>query len=660
MKQRSLSRDFSFRVPSHGCLTERISAAVVLLGVVAMWALTHRYGGIWHDGALYAAQSLYRLNPEAFSGDLFFAYGSQDSFSVFGPLYAVLVDASGLFTAALLLAVVGQVTWLAGAFFLAVGVCGRRDGWLAILLLAVLPGIYGADEVFAYAETFVTARLFAEGLCLFSLGCLVRGKKALAVAVLLGAAAIHPVMAFPCVIVACAVLMPRRLFFFSVALGVAGVVVMAAGMLDVPPLAVMDADWYRISVARSPFVFLDQWSLAEWGEPLFWGALLFLQAQLSGKTKLSALPIAILVAATVGFFIAAVAAVFPVALLVQMQTWRAAWVLKVVAVLAVVPLVRELGRRGGAGCYFGAILFTAWFALDEEWSALLAWIMVLASDSYFRAVPRLQSFVEKHHNLDRYGSWLLAGVPLVLCLPELSLAFDMLRDDVARYGSALAKTGYLSPVFRLSPSGPLLFVLGLGVVIAGSRLSSRGSRGWLVPMVLPSVIMCIVGWAAMVIPASRVVWPAVEMPEAAVKAIPEGSVTYFENGKDLLWFHLQRASYASHHQAAGVIFSRETALQSEKRLSLLAPLGGRDAKLEWRREAAPELGRREFPASALRGLCGDSALHQVVLSDLAVITPPTMAPALSFEMRWVAERGPAVRYNLFDCREIRPEVRRNG
>ncbi|MFX7949498.1 hypothetical protein ABTK52_19180, partial [Acinetobacter baumannii] len=56
-----------------------------------IWLLVRPYQGIVHDARLYGLQVLARVSPGAFHADLFLAYGSQDSFSIFSlivrPLY---------------------------------------------------------------------------------------------------------------------------------------------------------------------------------------------------------------------------------------------------------------------------------------------------------------------------------------------------------------------------------------------------------------------------------------------------------------------------------------------------------------------------------------------------------------------------------------------
>ena len=58
---------------------------------VAGFILIHPYAGIVHDNVLYLAQALLRLNPDIYGDDAFFKWGSQDSYTLFSPMYAWLV-----------------------------------------------------------------------------------------------------------------------------------------------------------------------------------------------------------------------------------------------------------------------------------------------------------------------------------------------------------------------------------------------------------------------------------------------------------------------------------------------------------------------------------------------------------------------------------------
>lgn len=49
----------------------------------------------------------------------------------------------------------------------------------------------------------------------------------------------------------------------------------------IPQLQAMDHEWYRLSVVRSPFVFLNYWSTIDFAEPLFYFAILIILSRIA-------------------------------------------------------------------------------------------------------------------------------------------------------------------------------------------------------------------------------------------------------------------------------------------------------------------------------------------------------------------------------------------
>jgi hypothetical protein len=63
----------------------RHQTVTAALSLSAIWLLTHRYHGIHHDALFYAVQALAHAAPARFEHDLFFAFGSQDDYTLFTP-----------------------------------------------------------------------------------------------------------------------------------------------------------------------------------------------------------------------------------------------------------------------------------------------------------------------------------------------------------------------------------------------------------------------------------------------------------------------------------------------------------------------------------------------------------------------------------------------
>ena len=63
--------------------------------LLALNALAYPYAGITHDARLYAMQVQNRIASGAYNDDLFFRYGSQDSYSLFSTLVAPVAASWG-------------------------------------------------------------------------------------------------------------------------------------------------------------------------------------------------------------------------------------------------------------------------------------------------------------------------------------------------------------------------------------------------------------------------------------------------------------------------------------------------------------------------------------------------------------------------------------
>src|SRR5260370_14781727 len=102
--------------PLNSSATSRLGLWVIGLLGIATWALSHSYRGIFHDAGLYTLQALARLHPDSLPEDVFLKFGSQDGFTIFGPIYAAASRLLGVDLAATTLTLVLQWALLAAAW----------------------------------------------------------------------------------------------------------------------------------------------------------------------------------------------------------------------------------------------------------------------------------------------------------------------------------------------------------------------------------------------------------------------------------------------------------------------------------------------------------------------------------------------------------------
>ena len=176
-------------------------AAGTLLGL-AVILLIHRYPGINHDSSLYLGQALNQRWPEIFGQDLFFAYGSQGSYTLMPLLISRLFTWFAPPDIFLVGTLMSLLLFAAGAWcFLSAALPERQRywSWLAVLCL---PATYGVVSIFSYGEPFLTSRPSAEGFCLLALGMLVRRKWLQAGLFIALAGLLHPLQAIGAALVA--------------------------------------------------------------------------------------------------------------------------------------------------------------------------------------------------------------------------------------------------------------------------------------------------------------------------------------------------------------------------------------------------------------------------------------------------------------------------
>ncbi|MBN8454607.1 hypothetical protein [Accumulibacter sp.] len=611
----------------------------VLLAAVAVgaWIATHRYLGIWHDGVLYAAQAIFRLDPFPFAEDLFFAYGSQDSFTVFTSVYAWAIQWLGLPMAAELLVAMAHAVWLAAAALILRSALGGLAFWCALLLVTTLPAHYGAYGVFAYAETFLTARLWAEALSLVAVSCILAARRLAAMVAAGCAAAVHPVIAL-------AALLFVFLFGFTgrqkVVLGVAALVtVVLLNHTGVRPFShlgdMMDPLWLDLSAKRSPFVFLDHWRVEAYNEALFQALLLACAALVCGAESRRLWWSALGVFAC-GMGLALFAVFWPGVLIIQMQPWRILWLTRILAVGAGLSLLRELWPASSPYCrlILGGLAACV-FSLDSTGlvcavplaAMLFAW-------RWFRIEPQLPAWL----------LWL-----------AWSAIIAVIADDLFwRLRLSAILLDFNEPNFARMPAGERLFMFSkesgwivFPILVAGawSLLRRRPSSSrWLLP---PSIVLLLyVGFHWQRATTGQAVMDRLQetgLPELS-RIIQPHHLTYWGGGHAHLWFILHRGSYASTQQAAGAIFSRQTAIEAERRLSRLEKLGLPDSRFDWLPRISEQPPETTASLDGLVHVCHDPILDFVVLGEAVT----GAVPLATFRLH-----GPESQHHLYACAALR-------
>ena len=589
------------------------------LGVLAVWLFARPWNGLWHDGRLYAVQALHRLHPAQFDRDLFFLFGSQDTFTLFSPLYASCIEALGLEAAARLLHVLGSLLWLSSAGFLLVAFRRGVWPWLCLACLLLLPSDYDPVRALGLAEPFLTPRIFGEAFGMLAIGCLLRGWRRLAAAALVLGFLIHPLML--------AVVALFALCFHAgelsrspllLAIPAAAAAAVAAALLGVAPFdrlfQGMDPEWYAQVVQLTPIVGWDSWHFDEMASRTTVSFCLVLLAGCLSSGWRARFYWSVAVAGAAGLLASWLGSgLFHNLLLLQLQPWRALWLVQLAAWIALPWLAAAFWWRGRV---FRVLLLALGVAVltRDTYGGLLAMVAALGLGWQGRCATPLELAVRQ------YGLLLLA-------VALLALGWLAQADRLAVPSARVMHWNYADPDSTASLRNWGLLRLGGAALLGSVLLSSiwclarlRHCAGWLAAAVLACAALAAAqGWSGSYQAQQATMSPAAmhDVQAGFAPLIPPQATVYWHGDVARSWFLLRRAGYASRPQVFGMVFNRGTAIEGRRRLDRLQQLGSPDALYGLPKAELMELTQRlpEPGAAGLAYVCADPALDFVVLQQ---------------------------------------------
>ena len=631
---------------THRLLTYWQQVAATLVFAFAGWLCISPYIGIEHDARLYVLQALQWLHPEAFTRDLWFAYGSQDDFSMFSPFLAAFLSVFGMSTGAIVATLVQPLVFVAAALVLGHALLGRNVGLLAALALCSIPLIYSPGLTFRLTEGFVTARGLAVGLSLAGLAFAVWRRPVWAVLLLAGGLAMHPIMAFAPSCVAALLFMHRPGIWWWASLAAAAAL---GGLLTAAYFGLVltiSGEWLRF-VEGSPLIFIDNWP----PERFLQLTLFFcvpLAAVLYGDPERRRFYCAVLLVSAAGLAVSAIASQVPVPLLLKAQFWRAVWLVQVAAVFGAVDLLWLHLLRESASHRIPKLLYVLISVLLSKWQPVVAPVLMFAPWSVPRLVPQKAL---------------------------MRMAGGMMRISPVVWGVALAGLGVVAAV-------ELWFLFGyVGVAFWEGYAQYEVLRGFL--RTGGYGLFALIAWYAVRQGGAWVAWPAALTALAIASAFWDmrseervareamyqfaaagepgvagtaRGVVYWPRGGEQVWFALSANNYATGMQGIGTIFSEQRSLELARRFRRIfaAQKGDGDCRLSpqkideefiefvrrqegFRADSLPayELHAQDrIGAAAMSTLCADSELDFVVSrTRVAELAPVPIGPPISGSLR---------------------------
>jgi len=607
--------------------------------VAVLWSLRHQYAGITADAQLYAFQALARLHP-ALATDLSLQNTSQDDFTLFTPCYAALIALLDLRRAALAAWLVSSLGFLIAAWFAVRTFATRNIAFVSVAMLATTIGSYGAAAVFRYDEDYFTARSLAEALVLVALACHLRGRRLLGFALVIAALTIHPLMALPGLLLLLCLSVSTRLAVAGALAGVLATLVFACAPLLRPELhrfiTVMDPAWLSVVRERSQFLFLQLWTLPDWqvnARPFLALGLSYAVLADPGVRRLS---LAAMLVGAAGLSVALIASlVEPVAILVQGQAWRWVWVSCLVSVLLWVPTAARLWQDERCGPMCLVLWLSAWCFGGRAGLACLAGLALC-----WVLRRRLEQ------RLSHCLHWAAAGAAIVVLIWTIATVWTIAAGPPVAQSFGYPVTQKLRFVFELGVPSLVLMLLVLSA-------PTGDQRAWLPAALAAALAGALVAVLPSVFPQRSRSGSPEEIREFADwrSIIPPTGTVYvpaFKDSGSFVWFTLGRPAYLSTDQSAGVVFSRRTALEIERRSDVLLPVEDPDWQIMTRRaRTRANNGKRPtdwrpLTARSLGQICQDPLLGFV--ADLQNV---------GFNPVHHDHRGDWDGWNLYDCDRVR-------
>jgi hypothetical protein len=396
----------------------------------------------------------------------------------------------------------------------------------------------------------------------------------------------------------------------------------------------MDRMWLEVVEERSMFLFLKDWRVVDWEVQLRPLVFLVLAQAVVADAKIRKLCWAAILVGMSGLALAAIPDVVgPISILLQGQAWRWVWITCTVALCMLAPIASLSWQISGWGRLCASLMLMGWLfpPIGGEF-AFAAAGLIWAVRSHIRDSKRALD-IAAYAVIGFISAWTLTSLWQLIdnAVVHFKGGFDPIT--LTRWTFALAPLALTSAWllgravhrFRFAPFfAPILFAA-------------------LAACFLPSSLFWPTGFDAMRLRDQYKSWRDA-IPESSnvlLLAAPPVSAAF-------PWFTLERTSYTTSSQSAGVVFSESAAAEIRRRSEVLRPV----MRPDWRIRSQTLLPPPKKPtdtltpptltAKSLREICRDIELGFVIAKD-DVGFSPIRHPAGGNYMNW----------NLYDCRRVR-------
>ncbi len=593
--------------------------------LIATLLLSHQFVGIRHDSILYAGDALARLLPGQFHEDPYFFYGSQGRFTVLPAMYAWLIATFGLGGGTIVAMLTALGLYLVATVYLVNAIAPKPMRVFCILSVVLGWTFYGGLRIFAYSESFFTARSFAEPVVLVGLGALIRARNGIAFGLLAASLLIHPLVGVTGLLAAWLFLVAadRRWLLLGV---VVAIVATTLGLAGVAPFDELfkcyDEEWFALVADINAQALVSRWSPFDYGIVLFDATVLWFVASRVERGLVRQLVIAVL-AAGLGATIVSLVAVDGLhsTLLGKLQIWRALWILQWTA-LATLPLaIDALWQRGVHSRVAALFLVLGWMAPFSVAPAFLA-ILAIAVESLRNRIA-----------ISRTTMRIVMAVVLIAA-----------AVIVIQYEARLFKVDedFAQPLGHLVGQALAMNIVLFGIAVLAMKLAPR--LGWAGPLAALGLFCCSLAfwdqrnpWQRKIEaqPLGEHIWPGLVDANAKI---------YWYRDLMAPWVLLGHGNYYTQQQGSGAVFSREMIVELDKRQKVTGILDFQEQICRMMNSLNGKQGSCEPDANAVKTVCNKGAIDYVVLQSRLEGNEPTARYATG-----VIENGFEKQFFLYRC-----------
>ena len=370
MRQPDVNAKRTCAASSEPNISRLVAYLLPCLAFVSLWFLEHPYAGIVHDSRIYIGNSLASFGRQEIAQDFMFAFDGQFQFTIFPQIFQLAKSVFGHSTGAMVISATGLLVWIAALWMLIGAITTGRSRFVLLIFVSMLPSGYSSFGVLTFSEAFATPRCLAEALVLIALTLSVKGRSVLSGAFVVFAGLLHPITALPAAVILFFMFVsdhertPASRIATAIAAGVCGTIGLGLAALDAPIFGrlfqAVDASWMDILRARSTHLFLSLWDPHDMAKAIVQFCILLIGlTQISGSSRRlfacvsGVVAISLVTSLIFGEWLSSL-------LIVQVQLWRATWLLTLFSTLALAICCARLWPQDNRMKLVLAFVVIAW------------------------------------------------------------------------------------------------------------------------------------------------------------------------------------------------------------------------------------------------------------------------------------------------------------